>query len=311
MRNATDSKKVLGRDEALIWSSECSYYHGHQANVIILKNWLGQVRNHIEVAVVTGPCGVGKTALVKRCAQELGLAVHSFGADDLANPGIVASRVLPAILNKGFQPGVVVIDDVVPSQLLCHLQQKAYRINSLILTKENRSTTLPPGIKRLALDLQLLNPSQLQQVVVEFGPTVPNSEFLINQCRGDARKLIDSIQFGVTTEVEVPEEEDSPEEDNSYSGEDSTTGRALRLVCLLRRCTKLQLLDELWLLPTYRHTVESLFTAVATDGTTYHYQPHHDPEDHTTTAKVKLLTRLIDRARTSWQEEKGIIALSH
>ena len=169
-------------------------------------------RERLEVAVITGPCGVGKTALVNRCARELGLSVHFFHPADLANQEIITSRVIPALLCPGFTGSCVVFDDLVPAQLLESIQQKVVGLlNPLIITQEPAKVKLPKGVKHLTIHLQRLAPCQLRLVAKEFSPRALDVEYLVERCQGDARRLINSLQFGIFDEPQA-EEDDQEEE---------------------------------------------------------------------------------------------------
>jgi hypothetical protein len=291
-----------------VWSSVPNY-HGNIAHVTTLKNWMGKQRDQLEVAVVTGPTGAGKSSLVHRCARELGLGVHVFSE---LNQETLAS----ALLCPGFQPSsfCVVLDEIVPIQLLESLKAVG-RTNPLILTATHK-VKLPKGVKHLAVQLKRLSPGQLSTIAREFSPRSTCStlevESLVQQCRGDARRLIDSLQLGFFTgdplgelEAQMPPDlnvfDAQAFEDLGVFGgrlpEFGATGnpavaRASRLACLVRGCTSVQLADELGLLPSYRHTVDSIFSRISDSGNNvYPYQHHHDPEDNTTTANLKLLKR--------------------
>jgi hypothetical protein len=80
---------------------------------------------------------------------------------------------------------------------------------------------------------------------------------------------------------------------------------AQNLCCLLRRCTRLQLVEELWLLPSYMHQVESLFTLIDTDYTgtviyRYNYSMAMDVDDDAMYTKLRLMTRVVDIVKSNW-----------
>ena len=320
--------KLLPAD--IIWSSLAQSYHGNIANVVTLKHWMGKQRDHLEVAVITGPCGVGKTSLVNRCARELGYIVHFFSPDDWNNQKVVSTKIIPSLLCPGFESRrCVVFENSVPTKLLETLQKQPYKqTNPILITQEETKIVLPRAVQLLAVRLQRLNPTQLRQVAKEFGSSVGilKADELIQHCQGDARRLINSIQFGIATSDTKEEEPDEFQfSDMTESGEDAIAAglpafkisknpaveKACRLVCLLRRCTPFQLADELGLLPSYRHTVESMFSVKYTDDLgnlthCYSYLEHHDPEDQSTTAQSKLLKRIAEKFKVRSQHEYNV-----
>lgn len=82
----------------------------------ILKRWITvkfQRPTHIPLGLVLqGEIGTGKTSLLNRCAQELGIEVVTFSHHDLTIQRNVNDNVMSAILARGFRKRIVVFDDL-------------------------------------------------------------------------------------------------------------------------------------------------------------------------------------------------------
>jgi hypothetical protein len=338
---------------SLLWCSSDYSYHGHAANGVVLKNWLTQPTPQHRLAVLTGPSGCGKTALVYCCARELGIEVHSFGTDELDHPDTLEKKIKPALTSVGFCRAMVVLDGPFPpNPSFWHWHKKQAATNRLVVT----TTGTPPALPCLRIELHRLCPSVLHRIAESVSQKHSVSVPLgcAEECRGDANRLLNIIQFGFCGQPETPAADchavaetlppGSPEKSSvsqleelasvldsqcdddilnraapvqleskavsNRSGHKYTVAQpkeavqmlrsAQNLCCLLHRCTRLQLVDELWLLPMYSHTVDSLFSA--DDGESYRYQYGlaMDLDEGVMYTKLRLMTRVVEVVKNRW-----------
>lgn len=306
-----------------------SLFHGHVSNVTVLRRWMQQTQEQAEAVLICGPSGSGKTALVNRCARELGLPVSTFDLGDAGQHHSARS----ALLTQGFAKHLVVLEWTTrstPSDLLLLAKRSAHRsfptcpMVVLVADVDLVPPLMRTGLTWLRINLHKLHPKSLVKVGTDImqhtGLRLPAGELprLVQNAQGDARRLINSLQFGGSTQEE---EADRPLADGPFetleaafeylenrSTEDQVHRKfqqlgsvepyqpnyqsSVSLCCALNTCTRAQLADELWLLPLYKHTADSLFRTAH-----YEYSLYHGLTEKDLKIKMKLLTRPIDSLR--------------
>lgn len=102
--------------ESMLWTQKYYRRLGNENQFVKLSRMMTEKLNdpvcQPSCVLLTGPTGCGKTSMVRECAQNLKCELRVFDSTEIQTKQLFESKVVPAVMFKGFQKSVTVIDNI-------------------------------------------------------------------------------------------------------------------------------------------------------------------------------------------------------